>query len=154
MNTWIFQANPDRFDIDTYLDRASTIIWGVRQKQYASVMNSGDRVFIWRAAGKQKLEPGIIASGWLIERPHVQPDDSVDLWREKQEPEQALRVRLRIDKRAHLSGMLRAKWLMKDDILSRLRILHLRNNTNYLVAKKGEAERLSAIWDTIEPMGG
>ncbi len=60
--TWIFQGNPDAFDIDGYLAAGlDRITWGMRQR--SAEVRVGDRVYIWRAAGAQKADSGIIASG-------------------------------------------------------------------------------------------
>jgi hypothetical protein len=152
MNTWIFQGNPDSFAIDTYLDRR-LITWTVRQVRYENVMNCGDRVFIWRAAGNTKIEPGIIASGWLIERPHNQLDDAPELWYKQEEPIEDIRVQLCIDKRVSFGRMVRARQLKEDAILRGLRILRCPRETIYLLAKE-EAERLATIWKDVEPIEG
>jgi hypothetical protein len=46
MNTWIFQANPDRFDVDAYLQRTRGITWSVAKAGVAHEMRIGDRVYI------------------------------------------------------------------------------------------------------------
>jgi hypothetical protein len=55
VNTWIFQGNPDQFDIDTHLRRARRITWTVGQVHLAASMKPGDRVFLWRAGGKRRV---------------------------------------------------------------------------------------------------
>ena len=48
MQTWIFQANPDRFDIDRFLDEGpDETLWLVRRQGHQ--MQIGDQVFIWRS---------------------------------------------------------------------------------------------------------
>ena len=44
---WIFQGNPARFDIDTYLRSRSEIVWTVNQ--YEKDIHVGDRVLMWRS---------------------------------------------------------------------------------------------------------
>ena len=83
MNHWIFQANPDIFDVDTYIERQEDILWSVRQTHFRDQMNTGDRVYIWRAQGKkfQNKVDGVIAEGTISGTPQVLRDDASDLWR-------------------------------------------------------------------------
>ena len=60
MPAWIFQGNPDKFDIDEYLARTAEIQWSVGQKHLAPDMRVGDERFLWRAAGTQRGPSGII----------------------------------------------------------------------------------------------
>jgi hypothetical protein len=50
MRTWIFQGNPDDYDIDGYLDsRPARLTWLVTR--YAHEIAVEDRVFLWRNQG-------------------------------------------------------------------------------------------------------
>ncbi len=63
MQTWIFQANPDRFDIDRFLDEGpDETLWLVRRQGHQ--MQIGDQVFIWRSAGKDHASSGIVLRGF------------------------------------------------------------------------------------------
>ena len=62
-HTWIFQANPKLYDIDTALHSRPVIYW--RVPQFFEQLKAGDRVLIWRA-GK---ESGIVGSGVLLTDP-------------------------------------------------------------------------------------
>jgi len=98
MQTWIFQANPDRFDIDQFLDEGpDETTWLVtRQGQQ---MQIGDQVFIWRSAGKGRADSGVIAECRMIETPRDQTDDPSErrFWADPSEADtERLRVRLRI----------------------------------------------------------
>lgn len=55
MRNWLFQGNPDYFAIDKYLNASKVIFWSVRQESFAREMQIGDRVFLWRAAGKERI---------------------------------------------------------------------------------------------------
>jgi len=63
MHYWVFQANPDRFDVDGYIERQDEILWSIGQKYYRDQMKTGDRVHIWRAQGRrfQNKVYGVIA---------------------------------------------------------------------------------------------
>ena len=60
MVSYLFQGNPDRFDIDGYLqaavDQDRDISWSV--KQHKNIIQPGDTVFLWRAAGRDKNDSG------------------------------------------------------------------------------------------------
>ena len=62
-NSWIFQANPVRYDIDRALQELEVINW--RVPRYASEIMPGDRVAIWRS-GK---EAGIIGVAQVTDWP-------------------------------------------------------------------------------------
>jgi hypothetical protein len=53
MAAWIFQANPDVFDIDGYLDSCSgDFYWLVTR--YKDQLALGDKVYIWRSTSCMK----------------------------------------------------------------------------------------------------
>ena len=61
MADWIFQGNPDRFDVDRYLSTHRHIYWTVARHQQQ--VQKGDRVFLWRAAGSRNAIAGIVGVG-------------------------------------------------------------------------------------------
>jgi len=61
---WIFQGNPNRFDIDDYLSRHPQLIYW-RTNRYVKDISVGDPVFIWRAGN----EAGAVAVGQVVEKP-------------------------------------------------------------------------------------
>ena len=147
MQTWIFQANPDRFDIDRFLDEGpDETTWLVtRQGQQ---MQIGDQVFIWRSAGKGRADSGVIAECRMIETPRDQTDDPSErrFWGDPSEADtERLRVRLRILRVAQKKNMLQKSWLQDDPVASELTILKQANATNYLVPEE-QARRLNEMW--------
>jgi hypothetical protein len=62
---WIFQGNPNRYDIDEYLARYSYIYWSAPTNQNEIAI--GDIVYIWRAGSRS----GVIANGIIREQPVV-----------------------------------------------------------------------------------
>jgi len=172
MPAWIFQGNPDTFDIDEYLRRTADVIWSVNQKHLASEMRVGDELFLWRAAGQAKALSGVIASGFLASTPEIMDEDeeSAALWR-KPPPGPSLRVRAHID---HVAAghreVVERKWLLSDPVLSDLRILKMANETNYritghhatrlrsLVLNTGRNwnhdESLAGLWAYAQTIGG
>jgi hypothetical protein len=82
MRTWIFQGNPDEFDLDSYFATAPTEIpWLVTR--YSNDIMIGDRVYIWRTQGKQKAVAGVIAEGEVIAPVALRSEspDAVPFWR-------------------------------------------------------------------------
>ena len=59
---WVFQDNPNRFDIDDYLSRYPELIYW-RTPRYTADIAVGDRAFIWRAGNNS----GAIAIGTVVE---------------------------------------------------------------------------------------
>ena len=147
MRHWIFQANPDRFDVDRYIDRQEEILWSVGQQHYRDQMNPGDRVHIWRAQGRrfQNKVYGVVAEGTISGIPEFLEDDASDLWRGNALGETALRVPVSISKK-HLGNrqVIQNKWLVEDPVTSALTILRMRNQTNYLI-KESESKRISHL---------
>ena len=78
---WVFQGNPNRFDIDDYLSRYPELIYW-RTPRYAADIAVGDRAFIWRAGNNS----GAIAIGTVVEvatpASHVNHPNALgdDLW--------------------------------------------------------------------------
>lgn len=89
--SWVFQGNPEKFDIDDYVARYPELIYW-RTPRHAREISVGDRAFLWRS-GKNA---GAIAIGTVVEPPtrgstvrHPQALGN-DLWRaEEPDPEEA-----------------------------------------------------------------
>lgn len=76
MATWIFQGNPNIFDIDGYLEACSgDFHWQVGR--YQENLSIGDKVYIWRSQdkSKDKTRSGIIAEARVADSvQHTPPD--------------------------------------------------------------------------------
>jgi hypothetical protein len=149
MTTWLFQANPDTFDIDGYLASRQRITWTVRQEHLAGQMKVGDLVYLWRAIGStgDREVSGIIASGHLVEEPAVYEEEpeALPFWRSTEGLRPSLRVRIQVDRVANKKELLKRDWMVDDPVLADLGVLKLRNQTNYLVDPV-QAERLRLLW--------
>jgi hypothetical protein len=146
LTTWIFQGNPDRFDVDGYLKTVTDPLWTVGQHRLAPEMRLGDRVFMWRSQGTQgEGAGGVVASGTIIEEPEerLDEDSSLPFW--VTPPAKALRVRLHIDRVANAKEMLKRDWFKDDPVLNDLRILKFASETNYRVSPE-QAHRLESLW--------
>ena len=148
MRTWIFQGNPDEYDIDAYLaSRPAQLVWLVTR--YASEVAVGDRVYIWRNQGKQKAVPGIIAEGIITAAPELRGEapDAVRFWRTEGPRAAAPQVRatMRLVKIAARREVILRKWCVEDPVLNDLANLRMQAGTNYPVTPE-QAARLDALW--------
>jgi predicted restriction endonuclease len=142
MTSWIFQGNPDYFDIDQYLAANSNILWVVRQ--HKNDININDDIFIWRAAGKKKAAPGIVAYGKVTEAPTLRLNDvaSIKLWTIPQDDKEELRVGIQIQKTClGKRELVKKKWIESDPVLKGHQIIKVRSGTNFPL-KPREAKRL------------
>jgi hypothetical protein len=147
-STWIFQGNPDYFDIQGYLElKAPRISWLVRR--YADHMVPGDRVFLWQAGGKQKAESGIIASGRIVSDVWNGPDEeaAIPFWRDDSAGHTpGTRIWISVDKAASSKKhVIKRKWLKTDPVCRDLLILRQPAGTNYRV-KPLQSQRLESLW--------
>jgi hypothetical protein len=147
MATWIFQDNPEQFDIDGYLASTSVILWTVRQPHFANRMEPGDRVYFWRAGAGDPKRAGVMASGWIETPPAQMAVDAAALpyQRSRELDPLFLRVQVGIDRVANAKELIRREWLKDDPVLSDLRILKLATETNFLLSD-AHAERLARLW--------
>jgi len=132
-SAWIFQGNPDQFDIDGFLADSEEVEWAVRQKYYASIMQVGQTVFLWKAAGKRKAQSGIVAVSEIVIEPREVDEDSSakKFWRTGQPIGPQLRVRLKLRRRFLRENILAAASLAESESLNDLPIFALRTSTNY-----------------------
>jgi hypothetical protein len=149
VSTWIFQGNPDEFEVDAYVRSTSRIRWSVRQQHLAPKMSIGDVVYIWRSAGRERRSYGMIAEATIIGLPSVLPEDpaAVHLWRNPRHTGPRLRVKLdlvRVIQNEH--QLVPGTALRQEPDLRELRILRLRQETNYLV-KPAHERRLRTLWE-------
>lgn len=91
MVAWVFQGNPEKFDIDDYVARYPELIYW-RTPRHAKEISTGDRAFLWRSGPNA----GTIAIGTVVEPPTpgsavIHPEAlGSDLWRSEQpDPEEA-----------------------------------------------------------------
>lgn len=138
-NSWIFQANPSKYDIDSAIRELPAVEWTVRQ--YRHRVHGGDRVYVWRSGA----DGGIIAVGSVVADPaEGSPDRSEDRFYFQREeftkPEP--RVKIRIDR--VLDEPLRRAVLVDDPILSQLGIIRFANATVHDV-KPNEDERIREL---------
>ena len=134
--TWVFQANPSRFDIDGFLaTRPVTTTFLI--SRYRQEITVGDQVFIWRSIGGGSQDAaGIVAEAEVIELPTLRPDEPAarPFWANPAEADiSADRVLLRLIRIANRGETIQRRWVLEDPVLRDMLILRLANATNYEV---------------------
>lgn len=148
MNSWIFQTNPNHYDIDGLLASSIREVLFVAS-QGAKKMSPGDTVYIWRSQGKNKAESGIVAKARLVDSPSDRVDDGADskFWKDTSKASiQSMRVKLRIEEVANKKEVIQRKWLLGDPVLKSLNILTMANKSNYQIQGK-QLDRINSLWD-------
>ena len=143
---WIFQCNPDRFDIDGYLKTARNILFLVRQ--HGDAVRAGQTVYMWRNAGESKAVPGVVAVGTLTGAPETRPDqpDAEPFWKDPAEGQVAdRRVGIRIVEVATPKHVIKSDWLAEDPVCGDLPNLRMHQATNYMLSA-AHAQRLARLW--------
>ncbi|MDQ0087608.1 hypothetical protein J2T12_001002 [Paenibacillus anaericanus] len=149
MATWIFQGNPTDFDVDNYIRDNEVILWSLRQKHYSNQINIGDVVYLWRSDGGRKGTGGIIAKCVVIIEPKQLNDDAQKYWISITEDTSEIRITLKVLEFRLNSNHIYRHQLLEHEELSSLRILKLRQNTNYLLTDE-QATLLEELWDSLK----
>lgn len=139
--TWIFQCNPEIFDIDQALSRLSQLTWQI--KQHRNQIKKGDQVLFWRS----KIDSGIVATGTIIDDPQIRPEaDAEQEFHRNPEKlrEPRLSVTVAID-RVLEQPILRTS-LKDDPRFSDLSILRFTQGTNFAVG----SEEAKILWELID----
>jgi HNH endonuclease len=148
MPTWIFQGNPDEFDLDGYLaSRPGQVPWLVTR--YAQEIAVGDHVYVWRNQGAQRAVAGVVAQGVVTAAPVVRDEDpgAARFWRTEGPRASApqMRATMRLVKVATGREVLRRDWCAEDPLLRDLPNLQMQAGTNYKISSE-HARRLDALW--------
>lgn len=127
---WLFQANPDIFDIDRAISEVPELTWVVRQ--YRNDIRKGDRVYLWRSGP----EAGVIATASVLTDPEELPgiSGSPYLLAEEALSKPEPRVNLRIEK--ILTTPLRRTDLLEHPVLKDLGVIAFANATNFEVTSE------------------
>lgn len=136
--TWMFQANPNKYDIFQTL-KSGEELWNLRQ--HAKDVHVGDRVLIWVCGD----DAGIYAVGRVISPAVTMPDspEGIKHWSNPAEGKRPTpRVLVRYE-RLLLERPLRKAYLQSDPNLWSMKILCFPQGTNFAVSA-AEWQALSA----------
>ena len=127
--TWIFQANPSRYDIHTSLRREAEELWNCNQ--HFRRIKSGDRVLVWVSGD----EAGIYAVGSILNDPVLRSDSAQGMtyWTDpRQGRQERPRVQVRYDQ-IFVNDPLLKSFLQCDPELWNLSIFANPRGTNFKV---------------------
>lgn len=153
MTAWIFQGNPDKYDIDGYLAGHQLVYWAVNQ--HALEILVGDIVYLWRAKGTQNAKAGIVAKGSISETPTSRlsvkyPDQLGDqFWITQSKESTSLTCGIStIDTRlTPEKGMLSRDILALDSRIAEHRILKHPQGTNFRLSET-EYHAVEELWNS------
>ncbi|MFK5709842.1 EVE domain-containing protein [Lysinibacillus boronitolerans] len=152
MNTWIFQGNPTKFNVNDYLLENAKIWWSIRQKHFVDRIKVDDEVFIWRSDGEQRGSGGIIARTKVVATPqeYVNDEESANYWYEELGEEPYLAVQLQVLEIDVVNGLNRLE-LAEHPKLKNLMIMRLKQNTNYIVEDELKSYLRQLWYSRYEP---
>lgn len=137
MSSWIFQSNPDIYDLDGALKALPEQTWLVNQ--YVSRIHAGDAVFVWET-GKRA---GVVGVGTVLTEPIPMEEDPAEVQFSKQSDKFAgthLRVRVRIER--VLEPRLAKGRIITNPLLAKLPNIAFANATNYPITPEQESALL------------
>jgi hypothetical protein len=150
-NTWLFQGNPDRFNLDGLFESGrNEFLWLTRQ--HVSEIEDGDEVFVWRAAGRSDPgKSGVIAKAVVAEPPSRRPDETEaqPLWRSGSDRARVdFRCLLRLCEPFSWKRFLPRRVLMVDAILEGMLVFRQPQGTNFALTTE-ESGRLNELWGKL-----
>jgi len=146
--TWIFQANPQVYDVRGAIRKLSQIAWTV--SRHKDEIAPGDRVYLWESGP----QGGIVGVARVVAQVSTgpMPTDDVTFW--KKEPEKTdldkAWVQLRI--LGIIEPVLERAQIASKPELSNLRILRQPQGTNFVVQKKESEVLESLLRGRLKPM--
>ncbi len=153
MAVWIFQGNPEHYELNRYLKEKNPIFWSVRQAYYEKEIDISDKVYIWRAKGKGTETAGIVAVGKIISKPdyleNKELEEDKKYWLQENRKNSIIkRVKIELELPVRLTpseGMISREELLLHPKLKNLKIIRFPQQTNYKLSPE-EAELLNEIW--------
>lgn len=151
---WIFQGNPNRFDVDDYLSRYTQLIYW-RTNRYVKDIAVGDPVYIWRAG----IDAGAVAVGHVVEVPtparSVEHPEALgdDLWvaSEADPDEFKTGIRLYEIRLSNEAGMVPRSAAKDDLVLCSSTIITVPNGTVFRLSPV-EVDALGKLWRAPVPL--
>jgi predicted HNH restriction endonuclease len=154
---WIFQGNPERFDIDDYIARYPQLIYW-RAPRFAASIRIGDRAYVWRSGD----EAGVVASGFVVESAvpasQVEVPEALgdDLWVKDKPTSDEPKVGVSLDsvRLSVAEGMVTRSTVKDDAALSRSTIIRMASASVFRLDEVLSA-RMEALWargDAVDAM--
>lgn len=148
INTWIFQGNPEIFDIDNYVKNHKYIWWAIRQDYLRKDVKLNDVVFLWRSDGNRRRTGGVLAKTQVIGLPQERPndEDAKEYWHTEDWKKPYIGVELEVLNVKLEDEFISRIALLDHPILKDLLVHRLRTSTNYLLSQE-HANELQKIWN-------
>lgn len=146
-SSWIFQANPARFDTDAFFaTKPLETDWLV--SRYFDQIQPGDRVFIWRSEGNKSEPAGVVADATVLSAVREVTDSGPrEFWADLDDGLAARpRVHIAFGKIAEKRGVIKRDWWKDDPILRNHLIMKMANHTTYRL-EGDDLDRLERLWD-------
>ena len=148
VNHFIFQGNPDKFNVDEYLANNTDIYWTA--SRFTGEMTVGDEAYIWRSGQKA----GAVARGIISELPQtlaqLKSSEKLgkDLWADNIEDENTKKVGIRVEEHRLIEedGMLTRNAIKQDGVMGNSSIIKSPQGTVFKLTNE-EAEQLSLLWE-------
>lgn len=150
-NAWFFQANPDYYDVDSYLKRYDYIYWSVKVKSHITDIRLGDDAYLWKSKGSGAGPRGILARCVVSEVPKQSDYEYAEnlgdeLWvdiSKRADFHVGLRV---IDYAPGGTVLLAAEQLESDEVLRDLLTLRQKTGTSFREQDTRMIETLRGLW--------
>jgi energy-coupling factor transporter ATP-binding protein EcfA2 len=133
-NSWIFQGNPERFDILDFLEKQEKGSWAANQNK--EQLASGDKVYFWKSG----VNAGIYGQGSILNSFYERSEDDISRGFGK------YAVDVKIDKFLGDNYLSRESFL-NNSILQKSKIVRQSQGTNFLLAKE-EADEIEKLMNT------
>ena len=139
-HTWIFQANPEVYDVRAAIRKLREIAWTVNR--HKEEIAAGDRVYLWESGP----QGGIVGVARVVAPVSAgpMPDADVTFWKKKPEKMDLDRAWVQLRILGLIEPILERAKIASEPELSNLRILRQPQGTNFAVEKK-EAEVLESL---------
>lgn len=136
--SWVFQANPNQFDLTEALKHLRIFRW--RVTKFKDRIRSGDDVYVWLSGS----EGGLVARGTVITNPNLMGNAPEEVPYMLEEPEEEKRLSVAIEIHSVLDHPISRVTLKDHATLSSLSILKQPQGTNFSLTDI-QAESLDLI---------
>jgi hypothetical protein len=144
MRTWLLQSNPTWLDLDGYLTSGlERIQHGV--KRYPHLIEPGDRVYLWRAKGRSRLTPGIVAQATVVETPEFRGQDRPEFFNAPDRPKLRVVLSLEEVRLTPADGMIRREDVKRLPEMMRHPIVTSNTGTDFALSEE-QAKELDDLW--------
>jgi energy-coupling factor transporter ATP-binding protein EcfA2/predicted RNA-binding protein with PUA-like domain len=145
-HAWIFQGNPNLFDLKSALSELDQLTWLVKQNK--NQIHAGDHVFFWQSGD----EAGILGTGIIISEPEIQVENPEErIFNLDQSKFEGAQMRALIEIEEVFSQSISRKQLLAFPELNNLSILRNAQGTNFPVTTE-EADFLEKLISKTQDM--